>query len=234
VKGQLILLRHGQSRYNQQNLFTGWTDIDLSEQGVQEARSAGKTLSHYGIYPEICFTSWLKRAIHTAQLALEEMEWEQIDTVRSWKLNERHYGTWQQHNKDQIRAEVGETEFFAVRRGFDSSPPPLKDGDPRLLQDNSRYKEIDPELLPRGESLEDTAKRALSYFFEKIVPQLARGSTVLVSAHGNSLRALVMAIEKIDRKEVEGLEIPTGLPIVYDFDEMMNMTKKTILKRSQQ
>ena len=232
MKGQLILLRHGQSLYNQKNLFTGWTDIDLSEQGIQEARSAGKTLSHYRIYPDICFTSWLKRAIHTAQLALEEMEWEQIDIVRSWKLNERHYGAWQQRNKDEIKAEVGETAFFAIRRGFDRSPPALEEGDPRLLQDNSKYREIDPGLLPRRESLEDTAKRVLSYFFEKIAPQLARGKTVMVSAHGNSLRALVMAIEKIDRKEVERLEIPTGLPIVYDFDDMINMTKKTILKKS--
>jgi 2,3-bisphosphoglycerate-dependent phosphoglycerate mutase len=234
VNGRLILLRHGQSLYNKKNLFTGWTDIDLSEQGVEEARTAGETLAHFGIYPDICFTSWLKRAIHTAQLALGEMEWEQIDIIRSWKLNERHYGAWQQHNKDEIKAEVGDTEFFAVRRGFDTTPPPLKEGDLRLLQDNSKYKEIDPGLLPRGESLEDTAKRALSYFFEKIAPQLAMGKTVMVSAHGNSLRALVMAIEKIDKKEIEQLEIPTGLPIVYEFDSMINMTNKTVLKRSQQ
>ncbi|MCJ7765997.1 MAG: 2,3-bisphosphoglycerate-dependent phosphoglycerate mutase [Thiovulaceae bacterium] len=233
MKGRLILLRHGQSLYNKKNLFTGWSDIDLSEQGVQEAKAAGETLSNHGVYPDICFTSWLKRAIHTAQLTLKEMQWEQIDTIRSWKLNERHYGAWQQHDKEAIKAEVGDAMFAAVRRGYAMSPPALEEGDPRLSHNSSKYKAIDPTLLPRSESLEDTAKRALNYFFEKIVPQLANGKTVLVSAHGNSLRALVMAIEKIGTKEIEQLEIPTGVPIVYDFDEMIEMTDKRILKKNQ-
>ncbi|BBG65933.1 phosphoglycerate mutase [Hydrogenimonas sp.] len=228
-EARLILLRHGESLYNRENLFTGWTDIDLSEKGIEEAKRAARSLLEEDLFPDICFTSWLKRAIHTAQIVLKEMEWEHIDSIRSWKLNERHYGAWQQHNKDAVKKEVGEERFIAVRRGYDTPPPPLKDGDPRLPQNDPRYKKIDPSLLPRSESLKETRKRTLNYFAESIAPELARSKTVLVSAHGNSLRALVMAIEKLTPAEVVKLEIQTGVPIVYRFDETLHLLGKRVL-----
>ncbi|OQX73300.1 MAG: phosphoglyceromutase [Campylobacteraceae bacterium 4484_4] len=228
--GKLILLRHGQSLYNRENLFTGWTDIDLSEKGKDEARAAGALLAKNALFPDVCFTSWLKRAIHTAQIALEEMVWEQIDCLKSWRLNERHYGAWQQHNKDQIKEEVGEERFVAIRRGYDTPPPPLREGDPRLVQNDPRYKKIDPILLPRSESLKDTKRRTLRYFYEAIAPRLVTEETVLVCAHGNSLRALTMAIENLLPEEVVELEIPTALPIVYTFDETLKMTDKWVVE----
>ncbi|WP_456456546.1 2,3-bisphosphoglycerate-dependent phosphoglycerate mutase [Nitratifractor sp.] len=227
--GKLILLRHGQSVYNQQNIFTGWTDVELSEKGIAEAKEAGRLLKAAQIFPEICFSSWLKRAIHTAQLALREMDWEQIDCIKSWKLNERHYGAWQQRNKDEVKAEVGEEAFVAVRRGYDTPPPPLPDGDPRLPQNDPKFRLIDPKDLPRSESLKDTRKRALNYFYEAIAPELARGKTVLVSAHGNSLRALTMAIEALSPDEIVKVEIPTGRPILYDFDDTLTLKDKKML-----
>jgi len=226
--GTLILLRHGQSVYNAQNLFTGWTDVDLSEQGRAEAKYAGEILRTKGLQPDICFTSWLKRAIHTAQIALETMAWEHIDTIRHWKLNERHYGAWQQRNKEEVKAEVGEEQFIAVRRGYDTPPPPLSNGDKRLPQNDPKYASLDPSILPRSESLKMTADRTLNYYYEAIVPHLARGETVLVSAHGNSLRALVMGIEKLSKEEVVKLEIPTGVPIVYRFDGRMEIVGKEV------
>jgi len=225
-ESKLILLRHGESLYNRENLFTGWTDIDLSQRGVQEAQKAGKRLLESALFPDICFTSWLKRAIHTAQIVLKQMEWEHIDSIKSWKLNERHYGAWQQHNKDAVKREVGEEMFIAIRRGYDTPPPPLKEGDPRLPQNDPKYRDIDPAQLPRSESLKQTRMRTLNYFAESIAPELARGKTVLVSAHGNSLRALVMAIERLTPVQVVKLEIPTGEPIVYRFDETLHLLGK--------
>ena len=227
-QARLILLRHGQSLYNKENLFTGWTDIDLSEQGVKEAVEAGEILLRHDLFPDICFTSWLKRAVHTAQITLKQMEWEHIDCIKHWKLNERHYGAWQQHNKDAIKAEVGQERFVAIRRGYDTPPPPLADGDPRLVQNDPKYKGVDPSLLPRSESLKDTRKRALNYFVASIAPELARKKTVLVSAHGNSLRALTMAIERLTPAEIVKVEIPTGQPIVYLFDETLHLLKKDL------
>ncbi len=227
--GRLILLRHGQSLYNKRNIFTGWTDVDLSEEGIAEAKRAGQILKESGLYPELCFTSWLKRAIHTAQLALREMDWEQIDCVKSWKLNERHYGAWQQRNKDEVKAEVGEEAFVAVRRGYATPPPPLPDGDPRLPEKDPKFRLIDPQELPRSESLKDTRQRTLNYFYEAIAPELARDKTVLVSAHGNSLRALTMAIENLSPEAIVKVEIPTGIPILYRFDETLQMQEKKVL-----
>lgn len=224
--GKLILLRHGESLYNKENLFTGWTDIDLSEKGKAEAREAGRVLLEHGLFPDICFTSWLKRAIHTAQLALKEMEWEHIDCVKSWKVNERHYGAWQSHNKEAILKEVGKERFLAVRRGYFERPPALKEEDPRLPEHDPKYARLDPALLPRSESLEDTRKRTLNFFVERIAPELAREKTVLLSAHGNSLRALVMSIERLTPAEIVKVEIPTGEPIVYVFDGTLHLLRK--------
>jgi 2,3-bisphosphoglycerate-dependent phosphoglycerate mutase len=180
----------------------------------------------HALFPDICFTSWLKRAIHTAQLTLKEMEWEHIDCLKSWKLNERHYGAWQSHNKDAIRKEVGEEKFLAVRRGYSEKPPPLLDGDPRLPEKDPKYRRLDRTLLPRSESLEDTRRRTLNYFVEAIAPELAREKTVLLSAHGNSLRALVMSIERLTPMEIVKVEIPTGEPIVYVFDRTLHLLRK--------
>ena len=226
MSARLILLRHGESLYNRENLFTGWTDVELSEQGKEEAKEAAALLKREKLYPDICFSSWLKRAIHTAQIVLSEMEWEQIDCIRSWRLNERHYGAWQRRNKEEVEAEVGEAHFLAVRRGYDTPPPRLDEEDPRSAKFDLKYHSLDPSLLPQSESLKDTGRRTLNYYREQIVPQLARGRTVLISAHGNSLRALVMEIEKLSAEEVVELEIPTGEPIVYDFDETVTLSGK--------
>ncbi len=226
---RLILLRHGQSLYNAKNIFTGWSDVDLSHQGKDEAKNAGKILRQHKIYPDICYTSWLKRAIHTAQLALKEMEWEHIDCIKSWRLNERHYGAWQGRNKKEVEQEVGEEKFIAIRRGYATPPPPLEEGDERMVQNDLKYKDINASLLPLCESLKDTKIRTLAYYHDNILPQLELGKTVLVSAHGNSLRALVMEIESLDEAEIVQVEIPTGRPMLYEFDEKMQVVEKSFL-----
>ncbi len=227
---KLILLRHGQSVYNERNIFTGWTDVELSKQGENEAKKAGKLLKESGILPEICFTSWLKRAIHTAGIVLKELEWEHIDIYKSWKLNERHYGAWQGMDKDKIKDEIGESMFLSIRRGYDTPPPPLEAGDKRLPENDKKYSEINPVFLPKSESLKDTKNRAVNYYYEKIVPFLTTDKSVLISAHGNSLRSLVMEIEKISQNEIVKFEIPTGELIVYEFNKVLELTNKTILK----
>ncbi len=222
----LILLRHGESVYNKENLFTGWTDVALSEKGRAEAVHAGEALKAKGLYPDICFTSWLKRAIHTAQIALEQMKWEHIDAYRSWRLNERHYGAWQQRNKDAVRQEVGDAHFLSVRRGYDTPPPPLDDVAYEALKHDPKYRSIDASLLPRSESLADTRKRTAIYVKEAIMPQLHLGKTVLVSAHGNSLRAMVMMLEQLSPEEIVKREIATAKPLLYLFDQSMNLIEK--------
>ncbi len=226
---QLILMRHGESLYNKKNLFTGWTDIELSDRGKKEARAAGALLKHHGIYPDVCYTSWLKRAIHTANIVLEELEWEQIDMLRSYKLNERHYGAWQGEDKDAVKKEYGEEKFVSVRRGYDVAPPLLVEDDARLVWHEKKYSTITRNLLPRSESLKDTKERVVPYYEEHIKPALAKANTVLVSAHGNSLRALVMDLEQLSEQEVVNLEIPTGKIIVYTYDQAMNIVNKEVL-----
>ena len=157
-KARLVLVRHGQSVYNQKNIFTGWTDVDLSEQGRDEAKKAGLLLKKNNIYPDICFTSWLNRAIHTAQILLKELEWEHIDMLKSYKLNERHYGDWQGRDKDEVKKEYGEEQFLAVRRGYDVAPPPLDVNDKRCVWHDAKYANIDKKFLPLHESLKDTKK----------------------------------------------------------------------------
>jgi len=228
-KARLILVRHGQSVYNLQNRFTGWTDVNLSGQGEHEAKEVGILLKEHSIYPDVCFTSWLKRAIHTAQLALGELEWEHIDVKRSYKLNERHYGAWQGKDKNAAKKEEGKEQFLAVRRGYDVPPPPLREDDKRVVWRDKKYANIERTLLPLSESLKDTKKRVVEYFEEFIKTELQEQKTVLISAHGNSLRALVMYLEKISKERVAKLEIPTGEIIVYSFDTSLAITKKEIL-----
>ena len=226
---QLILIRHGQSIYNQQNLFTGWSDVDLSEQGRAEAKAAGELLLHHKIYPDICFTSWLKRAIHTANIVLQTLEWEHIDAIRSYKLNERHYGAWQGRDKEEVEKEYGEEAFLAVRRGYDVAPPKLKTDDPRVVENDKKYATLPKELLPLSESLQDTKKRVVAYYEATIKPELLKGKKVLISAHGNSLRALVMYLEEISPEDVVNLEIPTGEIYHYAFDEKLHTTTTEVL-----
>ncbi len=228
-EARLILVRHGQSVYNLQNRFTGWTDVSLSEQGREEAKRVGRVLKKEKIYPDICFTSWLKRAIHTANLALEELEWEHIDILRSYKLNERHYGDWQGKNKEFVKKEYSQEKFLAVRRGYDVAPPPLSEDDERVVWREKKYENISKDELPLSESLEMTKKRVVSYYEEMILPQLQEGKTVFISAHGNSLRALVMYLEKMSKEDIVRFEIPTGEIVVYNFDKNLTIMKKEVL-----
>jgi len=225
---RLILMRHGESIYNQKNLFTGWTDIDLSGQGIVEAKEAGQLLRRHNIYPDICFTSWLKRAIHTAQLTLRELEWEHIDSLRSYKLNERHYGAWQGRDKDAVKKKSGESKFLAVRRGYDVAPPALLLNENLVIKNDKKYKNIKENLLPLSESLKDTKKRVIEYYHEKIEAELLKNKTVLISAHGNSLRALVMYLEKMSEEEIVKFEIPTGEIISYTLDSNLNLINKEV------
>ncbi len=230
----LILLRHGESLYNRAHRFTGWTDVELSEQGKKEAKEAGEILASHGFYPDICFTSWLKRAVHTAQIALDAMDWVHIDTLKSWKLNERHYGDWQGRNKDEVRQEVGEETFIAIRRGYDTPPPPLPDNDPRLPEHERKYREFSPQQLPRSESLKDTKVRAWAYYESMILPELQKGRTVLVSAHGNSLRALVMGLEALTPDEIVQVEVATGKPLLYTLDASGKVLQKKVYETTKE
>ncbi len=223
---KLILIRHGQSEWNAKNLFTGWIDINLSEKGKKEAKRAGELLKEANLYPNICYTSYLKRAIHTAQIALNILEWEHIDVIRNYRLNERHYGNWQGKNKDEVKAEYGEELFMAVRRGYDTPPPPIEPTDDdyeKRLPKDEKY-----DYIPKSESLKDTRKRVIEYFFEEIFPSLLVYENVMIAAHGNSLRALIMFLEKIEPKDIAKIEVPTGVPIVYELDSELNIKNKTI------
>jgi 2,3-bisphosphoglycerate-dependent phosphoglycerate mutase len=210
----LILLRHGNSDWNQKNLFTGWVDVDLSDQGRDEARRAGELLKESGILPDVQYTSVLKRAIHTADIALDVADRDWIDVKRSWRLNERHYGALQGKDKAQTLAEFGEEQFMIWRRSFDVPPPPLDDDSEFSQANDPRYANLGAEL-PRTESLKLVIDRLLPYWKSDITVDLAAGKTVLVTAHGNSLRALVKQLDGISDEDIAELNIPTGIPLVY-------------------
>ena len=214
----LILLRHGNSVWNQKNLFTGWVDVPLSEVGVTEAKRAGELLASSGLLPDVQHTSVLKRAIQTANLALEVADRDWIDVRRSWRLNERHYGALQGKDKAQTLAEYGQEQFQTWRRSFDVPPPPLDDDDEFSQAHDPRYAALGDDL-PRTESLKLVIDRMLPYWESDIVPDLAAGRTVLVTAHGNSLRALVKHLDGISDADIAELNIPTGIPLVYDLGE---------------
>ncbi len=223
----LILVRHGQSEWNLQNRFTGWWDVDLTDKGVDEARAAGRLLAEKGVLPTIAFTSLQTRAIRTLHLALEECGRLWIPETKDWHLNERHYGGLTGLDKDETRARHGEEQVHIWRRSFDTPPPEMEAGSEYDLSHDPRYAGID---VPRTESLKLTIERVLPYWEDAIVPQLAAGETVLVSAHGNSLRALVKHLSGISDDEITGLEIPTGQPIVYAFDDSMTPGERRYLK----
>jgi len=217
--GTLVLLRHGESEWNSKGLFTGWVDVGLAAKGTQEAAAAGRMLVDAGLRPDVVHTSVLTRAISTANGALEAAGLSWLPVRRSWRLNERHYGALQGKDKAQTRAEFGDEQFMTWRRSYDVPPPPLSDDDPLSPAGDPRYAALPPELMPRSECLRDVLWRFLPYWYDAIVPDLAAGLTVLVVAHGNSLRALVKHLDGIGDAAIAELNIPTGIPLLYELDE---------------
>ena len=216
--GKLILVRHGQSLWNLENLFTGWTDVDLSAQGRAEAIQAGQELLRAQLAPRIAFTSVLKRAIRTLWIMLDEMDRMWVPVERSWRLNERHYGALQGLDKAQTVAQHGEAQVKIWRRSYDIAPPPLGAEDRRQARFDARYAGIDPRELPASESLKDTLGRVLPFWHARIAPELRTGGDVLVVAHGNSLRALVKMLDNVAESDITELNIPTGVPLLYELD----------------
>ncbi len=214
----LVLLRHGESTWNRENRFTGWTDVDLSTTGEAEAHEGGRLLREEGIRFDLAHTSVLKRAIRTLWIALDELDQMWLPVHNSWRLNERHYGALQGLNKAETAAEYGDAQVKVWRRSYDVPPPPLADGDERLPGSDRRYADLSEAELPRSESLKDTVARFLPYWVSAIAPDLQAGRTVLVAAHGNSLRALVKYLDGISDQDIVELNIPTGVPLVYDLD----------------
>lgn len=216
---KLILLRHGESEWNQKNLFTGWVDVDVNEKGAGEAKRAGELLKQEGLLPDKLHTSLLRRAIHTANVALDAADRHWIPVDRSWRLNERHYGALQGLNKSETLAKYGEKQFMEWRRSYDVPPPPLaKDAEYSQWHD-PRYADVPEGERPQTECLADVVTRMLPYWDSSIKPDLAAGMTVLVTAHGNSLRALVKHLDGIGDADIAGLNIPTGIPLLYELDE---------------
>ncbi|ACZ83962.1 phosphoglyceromutase [Streptosporangium roseum] len=215
----LVLLRHGESEWNAKGLFTGWVDAGLSAKGEEEARRGGQLLLDAGVRPDVVHTSVLTRAIQTANLALGAADLLWLPVTRSWRLNERHYGALQGKDKAQTRAEFGDEQFMLWRRSYDTPPPPIADDDEFSQIGDQRYAALPDELLPRTECLKDVVERMLPYWYDQIVPDLSAGRTVLVVAHGNSLRALVKHLDGIGDDEIAGLNIPTGIPLRYELDD---------------
>ncbi len=216
---KLVLVRHGESIWNKENLFTGWTDVDLSPKGIQEATEGAQCLKKEGFVFDIAFTSVLKRAIRTLWMILDEMDLMWIPVIRDWRLNERHYGALQGLNKAQTAAKYGEDQVKIWRRSYDIPPPPLEEKDPRNPAKDPRYKEIPQNQIPLTECLKDTVARFLPCWHEKIAPIVKSGKRVVVAAHGNSLRALVKYLDNISDQDIVELNIPTGMPLVYELDE---------------
>ena len=221
MPGKLLLVRHGQSTWNLENLFTGWTDVDLSAQGVEEARQAGAEIARAGLVPEVVFTSVLKRAIRTQWLILEALDLLWLPVMRDWRLNERHYGALQGLNKAQTVARYGEAQVGIWRRSFDTPPPPLAADDPRHPRFDRRYAQVPTAELPSTESLKDTLARVLPCWTQHVAPQLRAGRDVMIVAHGNSLRALVKMLDGLSESAIIELNIPTGIPLLYELDDSL-------------
>lgn len=227
--GKLVLVRHGQSDWNLKNLFTGWTDVDLTPQGIEEARQAGRALKEQGLSFDIAYTSVLTRAIRTLWLILSEMDLMWIPVERSWRLNERHYGALQGLNKAETAAKHGADQVKIWRRSYDIPPPPLEPDDIRHPSHDPRYRKLDPRDLPATESLKSTLERVKPYWEERIAPELLAGQDVLVAAHGNSLRALAKMLEDISEKDIVEFNIPTGVPRIYELDSGLRPTRAEYL-----
>jgi 2,3-bisphosphoglycerate-dependent phosphoglycerate mutase len=215
---KLVLLRHGESIWNKENLFTGWTDVDLSDQGRDEALQAGELLKAEGFTFDVAFTSVLKRAIRTLWIALDELDLMWIPVEHSWRLNERHYGALQGLNKAQTATKYGDEQVLVWRRSYDERPPALEKSDSRYPGNDPRYRGLSPAELPLTECLKDTVARFLPYWHQTIVPALTAGKKVILAAHGNSLRALVKHLDLVSDQDIVGLNIPTGIPLIYELD----------------
>jgi len=215
---KVVLLRHGESIWNRENRFTGWTDIDLSEKGIEEAKTAAQAMKEAGLIFDVAYTSVLKRAIRTLWIVQDEMDMMWIPVHRSWRLNERHYGALQGLNKSEMAEKYGEAQVHLWRRSYDIRPPALEKTDERFPGLDPRYKDLDEKAIPRTECLKDTVERFLPYWHEVIMPCLQSGKKPIIVAHGNSLRALVKYLDNISDEEIVSLNIPTGIPLVYEFD----------------
>lgn len=226
---ELVLLRHGQSVWNLENLFTGWRDVPLTDEGIAEARESGRLMAEAGYEFGVLHTSLLVRATHTAELALREMGLHWLPVRRHWRLNERHYGALQGLNKKETAEKHGDEQVLLWRRSYDIPPPPLQPDDERHPRHDRRYADLAPDLLPATECLRDVVERMLPYWYDAIVPDLINGRNPLVVAHGNSLRALVKHLDGLSEEEVVGLNIPTGIPLVYDLDENLEPVGKRYL-----
>ena len=216
---KLVLLRHGESEWNKQNRFTGWTDVDLSVKGVIEAEKAGILLKDNNFTFDIAYTSVLKRGIRTLWIVLDKMDLMWIPVFRSWRLNERHYGALQGLYKSKLAAELGEEQVLIWRRSYDTPPPTLKTSDPRYPGNDNRYKDLESKDIPLAECLKDTVERFLPYWHDTIAPTIKSGKKILISAHGNSLRALVKYLDNVSEDEIVKLNIPTGIPLIYELDD---------------
>lgn len=226
---QLVLLRHGQSEWNLANTFTGWADVGLTEKGRAEALAGGEAIAEAGVAIDIAHTSLLKRAIHTTQLVLDVLDREWIPVRRSWRLNERHYGALQGLNKKETAEKHGADQVFEWRRSYHTPPPALADDDERSAKHDPRYQRLAPEQIPASECLADVVDRMLPYWYDSIVPDLRDGNTVLIGAHGNSLRALVKHLDGISDEEISSLNIPTGVPKLYELDENLRVVSSRYL-----
>jgi len=227
---RLVLLRHGESIWNRDNRFSGWTDVDLTKRGAGEAKQAAALLKAHHIRFDHCFTSVLKRAIHTLWIVLDEMDLAWLPVSRSWRLNERHYGALQGRNKDQMRREVGEEQVHKWRRSYTARPPTLDEKDERYPGRETKYAIIPRNQIPLGESLEDTVARLLPYWQERVEPLLLEGRTPLIAAHGTSLRGLVKYLDNIPNADIEQVEIPTGKPLIYELDQGLSPVRSFYLE----
>ena len=222
---KMVLLRHGESIWNKENRFTGWTDVDLSEKGILEAEKAGKLLKENGFTYDIVFQSVLKRAIRTTWLVLDQMDLMWLPVINSWRLNERHYGALQGLNKSETAKKYGEEQVHIWRRSYDIRPPALEKNDARYPGHDQKYKDLDPRDIPLTECLKDTVQRFLPFWHKGIVPELKKGKRVLISAHGNSLRALVKYLDGISDEQIPKLNIPTGIPLIYELRDDLKAEK---------
>jgi 2,3-bisphosphoglycerate-dependent phosphoglycerate mutase len=216
---KLVLIRHGESTWNLENRFTGWTDVELTPTGIEQARNAGRLLKAEGYEFDVCYTSVLKRAIHTLWLTLEEMERTWLPVVKNWRLNERHYGGLQGLDKAETAKEYGDAQVLVWRRSYDTPPPALEANDPRGQRQDVRYAKLDAEQIPLTECLKDTVERVMPFWNEAMAPAIKAGKRIVVAAHGNSIRALVKYLDNISDEDIVGLNIPNGIPLVYELDE---------------
>lgn len=220
---KLVLIRHGESVWNKENRFTGWTDVDLSERGFKEAHEAGKSLKEKGFKFELAYTSYLKRAIKTLWIVLEELDQMWIPVYKTWRLNEKHYGNLQGLNKAETAVKYGEEQVHVWRRSYDVPPAPLADDDPRNPKYDPRYQELTPQELPLTEALKNTVDRIVPYWETEIRESLKKHNEILVAAHGNSLRGIVKYLKNIGDQEIVGLNLPTGIPYIFEFDDELNL-----------